>query len=177
MIFGLWLSFPSLQVGYTVRFDDVTSEDTRILFLTDGMLLREAMADVLLRKYSFVILDEAHERTIHTDVLLGVVKAAQRRRKELKKPLLRVSFVVARAGPWFPPLPRCCLPPSPELGCLPRSLSCQPPWMWTSFPGTSMVPLCSMWKVGSTPFRFTTPDSPRVITSTPHWCPSSRFTR
>ncbi|XP_068950256.1 ATP-dependent RNA helicase DHX33 isoform X2 [Petaurus breviceps papuanus] len=76
-------------VGYTVRFDDVTSEDTRILFLTDGMLLREAMADALLRKYSFVILDEAHERTIHTDVLLGVVKAAQRRRKELRKPLLR----------------------------------------------------------------------------------------
>ncbi|XP_068950255.1 ATP-dependent RNA helicase DHX33 isoform X1 [Petaurus breviceps papuanus] len=82
-------------VGYTVRFDDVTSEDTRILFLTDGMLLREAMADALLRKYSFVILDEAHERTIHTDVLLGVVKAAQRRRKELRKPLLRVLVMSA----------------------------------------------------------------------------------
>ncbi|XP_078003477.1 ATP-dependent RNA helicase DHX33 isoform X3 [Phascolarctos cinereus] len=82
-------------VGYTVRFDDVTSEDTRILFLTDGMLLREAMSDALLRKYSFVILDEAHERTIHTDVLLGVVKAAQRRRKELRKPPLRVLVMSA----------------------------------------------------------------------------------
>uniref|UniRef100_A0A8D2C130 RNA helicase n=1 Tax=Sus scrofa TaxID=9823 RepID=A0A8D2C130_PIG len=72
-------------VGYTVRFDDVTSDNTKIKFLTDGMLLREAISDSLLRKYSCVILDEAHERTIHTDVLFGVVKAAQRRRKELGK--------------------------------------------------------------------------------------------
>lgn len=78
------------QVGYTVRFEDVTSEDTRIKFLTDGMLLREAISDSLLRKYSCVILDEAHERTIHTDVLFGVVKTAQRRRKELGKLPLKV---------------------------------------------------------------------------------------
>lgn len=83
----------SAQVGYTVRFDDVTSEDTRIKFLTDGMLLREAISDSLLRKYSCVILDEAHERTIHTDVLFGVVKAAQKRRKELGKLPLKVGRV------------------------------------------------------------------------------------
>lgn len=83
------------QVGYTVRFDDVTSEDTRIKFLTDGMLLREAISDSLLRKYSCVVLDEAHERTVHTDVLFGVVKAAQKRRKELGKLPLKVG--VARA--------------------------------------------------------------------------------
>lgn len=82
-------------VGYTVRFDDVTSEDTRIKFLTDGMLLREAISDSLLRKYSCVILDEAHERTIHTDVLFGVVKAAQRRRKELGKLPLKVVVMSA----------------------------------------------------------------------------------
>ncbi|NXU70138.1 DHX33 helicase, partial [Oreotrochilus melanogaster] len=70
-------------VGYSVRFDDLTSEETRIKFSTDGMLLREAIGDPLLRKYSVVILDEAHERTIHTDVLFGVVKAAQKKRKEL----------------------------------------------------------------------------------------------
>uniref|UniRef100_A0A8D0PLK1 ATP-dependent RNA helicase DHX33 n=1 Tax=Sus scrofa TaxID=9823 RepID=A0A8D0PLK1_PIG len=78
-------------VGYTVRFDDVTSDNTKIKFLTDGMLLREAISDSLLRKYSCVILDEAHERTIHTDVLFGVVKAAQRRRKELGKLPLKVG--------------------------------------------------------------------------------------
>lgn len=74
-----------------MRFDDVTSEDTRIKFLTDGMLLREAISDSLLRKYSCVVLDEAHERTIHTDVLFGVVKAAQKRRKELGKLPLKVG--------------------------------------------------------------------------------------
>ncbi|KAM6192661.1 ATP-dependent RNA helicase DHX33 isoform 2-T2 [Sarcoramphus papa] len=72
-------------VGYTVRFDDLTSAETRIKFLTDGMLLREAIGDPMLRKYSVVILDEAHERTIHTDILFGVVKAAQKKRKELGK--------------------------------------------------------------------------------------------
>ncbi|KFO22937.1 ATP-dependent RNA helicase DHX33 isoform X1 [Fukomys damarensis] len=82
-------------VGYTVRFEDVTSEDTRIKFLTDGMLLREAISDSLLRKYSCVILDEAHERTIHTDVLFGVVKAAQKRRKELGKLPLKVVVMSA----------------------------------------------------------------------------------
>ncbi|XP_023586763.1 ATP-dependent RNA helicase DHX33 [Trichechus manatus latirostris] len=82
-------------VGYTVRFDDVTSEDTRIKFLTDGMLLREAISDSLLRKYSCVILDEAHERTIHTDVLFGVVKTAQRRRKGLGKLPLKVIVMSA----------------------------------------------------------------------------------
>ncbi|XP_044104794.1 ATP-dependent RNA helicase DHX33 isoform X1 [Neovison vison] len=82
-------------VGYTVRFDDVSSEDTRIKFLTDGMLLREAISDSLLRQYSCVVLDEAHERTVHTDVLFGVVKAAQKRRKELGKPPLKVVVMSA----------------------------------------------------------------------------------
>lgn len=94
------MSAVSAQVGYTVRFDDVTSDNTKIKFLTDGMLLREAISDSLLRKYSCVILDEAHERTIHTDVLFGVVKAAQRRRKELGKLPLKVGAAgcAAEAG-------------------------------------------------------------------------------
>lgn len=68
-------------VGYTVRFEDVTSKRTKIKYLTDGMLLREAMFDKLLMNYSVIILDEAHERTIHTDVLFGVVKKIQKQRK------------------------------------------------------------------------------------------------
>ncbi|XP_069082776.1 ATP-dependent RNA helicase DHX33 isoform X1 [Pleurodeles waltl] len=82
-------------VGYTVRFEDVTSDETRIKFLTDGMLLREAIGDPQLRKYSIVILDEAHERTIHTDVLFGVVKMAQKKRKELGKVPLKVIVMSA----------------------------------------------------------------------------------
>ncbi|NXJ08620.1 DHX33 helicase, partial [Odontophorus gujanensis] len=82
-------------VGYAVRFDDLTSDETRIKFLTDGMLLREAIGDPMLRKYSVVILDEAHERTIHTDVLFGVVKAAQKKRKELGRLPLKVVVMSA----------------------------------------------------------------------------------
>ncbi|XP_028662843.1 ATP-dependent RNA helicase DHX33 [Erpetoichthys calabaricus] len=69
-------------VGYTVRFEDVTSAETKVKFMTDGMLLREALGDRLLQRYSVVILDEAHERTLHTDVLFGVIKNAQERRKD-----------------------------------------------------------------------------------------------
>ncbi|CAL9685890.1 unnamed protein product [Knipowitschia caucasica] len=82
-------------VGYTVRFEDLTSFETKIKFMTDGMLLREAIGDPLLLRYTVVILDEAHERTVHTDVLFGVVKTAQRRRKELSKMPLKVLVMSA----------------------------------------------------------------------------------
>lgn len=85
-------------VGYRVRFEDVSSNSTKILFQTDGMLLREAMVDPLLSRYSWVVLDEAHERTVNTDILFGVVKSAQRgRRPDTKSdlPVLRVVVMSA----------------------------------------------------------------------------------
>lgn len=81
-------------MGYTVRFEDVTSNKTKIKYLTDGMLLREAMADNLLMDYNVIILDEAHERTIHTDILFGIVKAAQKTRLEKKVTPLKVSEIL-----------------------------------------------------------------------------------
>lgn len=77
-------------VGYTVRFEDATSKKTKIKFLTDGMLLREAINDKLLLDYTVIMLDEAHERTVHTDVLFGIVKKAQKIREERNLAPLKV---------------------------------------------------------------------------------------
>jgi ATP-dependent RNA helicase DDX35 len=72
-------------VGYHVRFDDKTSQSTKIKFVTDGMLLREAtIQDPLLSKYSVVMVDEAHERNLNSDALLGLLKKIRRKRKDLR---------------------------------------------------------------------------------------------
>ena len=72
------------QVGYSIRFEDVTSASTRIKFMTDGLLLREALVDPLLSRYSVIMVDEAHERSLSTDILLGVLKKITKRRPELR---------------------------------------------------------------------------------------------
>lgn len=61
-------------MGYTIRFEDCTSPETVIKYMTDGMLLRECLIDSELGQYAIIMLDEAHERTIHTDVLFGLLK-------------------------------------------------------------------------------------------------------
>ncbi|XP_063240181.1 ATP-dependent RNA helicase DHX33 isoform X2 [Bacillus rossius redtenbacheri] len=97
-------------VGYTVRFEDVTSRCTKVKFLTDGMLLREAIADSRLMAYSVVVLDEAHERTVHTDVLFGIVKQAQRFRadnglKPLKVVVMSATMDVDHFSRYFGGIP------------------------------------------------------------------------
>ncbi|KAM7458267.1 hypothetical protein BLSTO_00977 [Blastocystis sp. subtype 1] len=69
------------EVGYCVRFDDCTSANTYIKFITDGMLLREAMVDSALSQYSVIIIDEAHERSLQTDILCSFIRSIQERRK------------------------------------------------------------------------------------------------
>nr|VEL28527.1 unnamed protein product [Protopolystoma xenopodis] len=64
------------DVGYSIRFEDCTSTRTQIKYMTDGMLLREFLIEPDLGAYSVMIIDEAHERTLHTDVLFGLVKVS-----------------------------------------------------------------------------------------------------
>lgn len=75
------------KVGYSVRFDDRSCEKTKIKFVTDGMLLRETLADPDLSRYRVIILDEAHERSIQTDILFTLVKEMQKRRSGTENPL------------------------------------------------------------------------------------------
>lgn len=72
------------EVGFSIRFEDVSSAATRIKFMTDGLLIREALVDPLLSRYSVVMVDEAHERSISTDILLGLLKKILKRRPELR---------------------------------------------------------------------------------------------
>lgn len=71
------------KVGYQIRFDSTTKPDTRMKFMTDGVLLREMMTDFILNKYSSIIIDEAHERNINTDILIGMLSRVVKFRAQL----------------------------------------------------------------------------------------------
>jgi pre-mRNA-splicing factor ATP-dependent RNA helicase DHX38/PRP16 len=72
------------MVGYAIRFEDCTSKETKIKYMTDGVLLRESLVEPDLDKYSCIIMDEAHERALNTDVLMGLIKKVLARRRDLK---------------------------------------------------------------------------------------------
>jgi pre-mRNA-splicing factor ATP-dependent RNA helicase DHX38/PRP16 len=71
-------------VGYAIRFEDCTSKETAIKYMTDGVLLRESLNEPDLDRYSCIIMDEAHERALNTDVLMGLIKKVLARRRDLK---------------------------------------------------------------------------------------------
>ena len=66
------------EVGYSIRFEECTSDRTVVKYLTDGMLLREFLKEPDLSSYSVIIIDEAHERSLHTDILFGLMKDVAR---------------------------------------------------------------------------------------------------
>ncbi|GMH85401.1 hypothetical protein TL16_g10216 [Triparma laevis f. inornata] len=72
------------EVGYSIRFEDCTSDKTVVQYMTDGMLLRSFLTEPDLKSFSCLIIDEAHERTLHTDILFGLVKDIVRFRSDLK---------------------------------------------------------------------------------------------
>lgn len=89
------------EVGYSIRFDDRASKHTKIKFLTDGMLLVELLNDPLLSRYSIVILDEAHERSLLTDLLLGFMKRLSKKRLGLKVVVMSATLDAERFSKFF----------------------------------------------------------------------------
>lgn len=71
-------------VGYSIRFEDETSDQTVIKYMTDGVLLRESLNDKDIDQYSAVVMDEAHERSLNTDVLFGILKNVAKQRRNIK---------------------------------------------------------------------------------------------
>lgn len=90
------------KVGYSVRFDHQYSDSTRLKYLTDGMLLREVLTDPSLSKYKIIILDEAHERTVHTDVLFAFLKRLQKnQRPDLKLVIMSATLQAKQFANYF----------------------------------------------------------------------------
>lgn len=77
------LSLSSAVVSHQIRYDATTSSSTIIKFMTDGVLLREMATDFLLSRYSVIIVDEAHERNLNTDILIGTLSRVIKLREEM----------------------------------------------------------------------------------------------
>ena len=93
------------SVGFRVRFADQVSDATRLVLMTDGLLLAELASDPMLRRYDTVIVDEAHERTLNVDLLLGVLKRLLPRRPELKLIVTSATLDVERVSRFFDDAP------------------------------------------------------------------------
>ena len=98
------------EVGYNIRFEDVTGPKTILKYMTDGMLLREAMHDHDLTRYSCIILDEAHERTLSTDILMGLLKEVALRRPDLKIIIMSATLDAQKFQRYFNDAPLLAVP-------------------------------------------------------------------
>ncbi|KAI9730610.1 MAG: DEAH-box RNA helicase prp16 [Claussenomyces sp. TS43310] len=97
-------------VGYAIRFEDCTSKETAIKYMTDGVLLRESLNEPDLDRYSCVIMDEAHERALNTDVLMGLFKKILARRRDLKLIVTSATMNSKRFSDFFGGAPEFFIP-------------------------------------------------------------------
>lgn len=97
-------------VGYSIRFEDYTTKDTIIKYMTDGILLQESLGEQDLDKYSCIIMDEAHERALNTDILLGLFKKILRRRRDLKLIVTSATMNAKRFSDFFGSAPEFTIP-------------------------------------------------------------------
>ncbi|XP_023734331.1 pre-mRNA-splicing factor ATP-dependent RNA helicase DEAH1 isoform X2 [Lactuca sativa] len=93
------------EVGYSIRFEDCTSDKTVLKYMTDGMLLREFLGEPDLQSYSVVMVDEAHERTLSTDILFGLVKDIARFRPDLKLLISSATLDAEKFSDYFDSAP------------------------------------------------------------------------
>ncbi|KAI4306384.1 hypothetical protein L6164_029666 [Bauhinia variegata] len=93
------------EVGYSIRFEDCTSERTLLKYMTDGMLLRELLSEPDLSSYSVVMVDEAHERTLSTDILFGLVKDIARFRPNFKLLISSATLDAEKFSDYFDSAP------------------------------------------------------------------------
>jgi len=98
------------EVGYTIRFEDCTSPNTKIKYMTDGMLQREVLMDPDVKRYSVIMLDEAHERTIATDVLFALLKKTLKRRPDLKVIVTSATLDADKFSEYFNQCPIFSIP-------------------------------------------------------------------
>ncbi|KAL6520539.1 hypothetical protein OROMI_032301 [Orobanche minor] len=93
------------KVGYAIRFEDVTGPNTVIKYMTDGVLLRETLKDSDLEKYRVVVMDEAHERSLSTDVLFGILKKVVARRRDFKLIVTSATLNAQKFSDFFGSVP------------------------------------------------------------------------